>query len=273
MKYRVYISIAVLTAAWVLADNAYILNRPDHYLAITGNAALRQPESLYTSLVSYLPAARDDGTNYYDFSSYRIDWASTSTVPAQGGPTWDSLSNCYCWTNINTPWDEAMIFLPSNNTVSPSPKTIIVQVWPVAGSAAGNATIYRAGGASTANRSHFLFWNSSLSNFYYGGAIGTAATGGAFNVMSSVWQSAGLDAWTWVAGTWKSGEQKLYVNGILVASSSVVGEIWYGSPKGQYWGKKETGTDWASSVFKGNMRGLRVFNRVLTSNEIWTICK
>jgi hypothetical protein len=78
-----------------------------------------------------------------------------------------------------------------------------------------------------------------------------------------------LNQWYLVTGTNNGNEQKLYINGIEVASASVftgpindtMVDLWFGRVTDGY----------VSSAFNGKIDDIRIYNRALTSEEIWQL--
>lgn len=76
--------------------------------------------------------------------------------------------------------------------------------------------------------------------------------------------NAPLNAWTHLAATYDGTTQRLYVNGVQVASKSVNGSIKVSTGVLRFGGNGTWNDEW----FAGLLDELRVYNRALSATEI-----
>jgi hypothetical protein len=81
-------------------------------------------------------------------------------------------------------------------------------------------------------------------------------------------RAAGLPLGTWshVAVTYDGANQRLYVNGVQVASRAQTGSMALGNGPLRIGGNGS----WATEFFQGLIDDVRVYNRALTATEIAT---
>jgi hypothetical protein len=117
--------------------------------------------------------------------------------------------------------------------------------------------------------------------FYQFGAIGFGlATGAGRNIVYSTDGSLAIAAGTWhhVAGTYDTGGQKLYLDGILVHTAAYFGPIQY-QPAALQFGTVFNTTDFSPGVnnpnftyfFNGQLDEIEIHNRALSASEIQAI--
>jgi hypothetical protein len=84
---------------------------------------------------------------------------------------------------------------------------------------------------------------------------------------SHVWSTNTLSvgSWYYAVATYKSGEQLLYVDGVLWASGTSTGSIDYGSVTTGYIGARNPGT---ALEFDGQIANVMIYDTVLSADEV-----
>lgn len=95
------------------------------------------------------------------------------------------------------------------------------------------------------------------------------ALGGTFNGVccTNVYAPAvlAINTWTHVAGTWDGTTERLYINGVQVASSAANGTLQVNANP-----VRIGGNTYGTEFFKGRIDEVRIYNRALTASEIIT---
>ncbi len=257
------------------------------YRATTYNGAYSYINSTTTNL--YLDYAAPYGTTYYFkvraydvsgtfvgcWSSYNSGWRwdMNNSTQLQGWWTFDNT-----WYDAYSPYAD---FTPAASTADPSFST---------GKVIGTHSVYLDGNdIATSSGYTFMsadrksvsvaFWVYARQNYssithimmcddfsfsqrdnnYLSFAISLPST-------NSVKVPVTLNTWTHIVGTYDGSTIRIYKSGSLYTSVAWAGTVSTPSPH-----RYLTIGGWTSGVWYGNMDDLRIYNRVLTSTEIYAL--
>ena len=212
---------------------------------------------LMSGLVGWWPLIEGGGNRVSDYSKYgahatiHMNNLTTSSVWAPGNPRFGGMGlnldglNDYVappGTSINRPTSEV--------TLSLWVKFDVIDL--------AILLINRSGGAEISGPTIFLFGNQF--QFW-------VSTSGAWDTQLNSDANAVTGVWYHVVGTWKSGESRMYVNGVQqVDTEADTGTINY--ILGRDW---RIGADDNSNRLNGQMDDVRIYNRALSHAEVLQI--
>jgi hypothetical protein len=196
------------------------------------------------------------GTTVTDLSGKGV----TGTLTAQGG--FENVDNIKAFTSSGSTTHA----LTATTSLSGSP-TMTISAWAKFDSFAPTSIIYLLGNSSVNNE---MVWLGTQSN----GSIWTLANGGvgAYNQYPN--DTPVINSWIHVAAIYSGGTYpeglSLYINGILLTPTVRNGSgvsLTLPSNSPLYLGFYNSGTEF----FDGSIANFRLFNRALTSDEVWQL--
>lgn len=136
-------------------------------------------------------------------------------------------------------------------------QTVTVEAWCNPTTLAQNGFLFEKGQVNT---QYSLFFNSNSTIYWRQGGLSDLI------VTAGTYMTAGT--WNQIVGTFKSGEQRVYINGNLVASNTATGTTGT-NPNGCSIGVYGGFNGARAYYFNGTIANLKVYNRVLSASEVF----
>lgn len=209
-------------------------------------ALAHSPSIVTTGLVLCVDAGNPrsypgSGTQWNDVTSSGFNFTLTN------GPVYSS-SNLGSFT-----FDGVNDFASASNNTALDTQTPTVEVWVKTNALSQNGFWFEKGSV-----------NTQYALFQEGGSIVWRLTTNVGSLTATTASFMSTSNWAQVVGTYTSGDRRIYVNGVQVASDSLAYTIPTNS-SGMFIGAYGTGTGY---FYNGALSICRVYNRVLSAAEV-----